>query len=82
MTRRSIAPWVAQVAAVCVAVGVACLPGEGSAAETSEQAQTIVQTLLRCWQSNDYRTFASLLGEDALFAYPGGRLNKAQLLDL
>ncbi len=82
MTRRSIAPWVAQVAAVCVAVGVACLPGEGSAAETREQAQTIVQTLLRCWQSNDFRTFASLLGEDALFAYPGGRLNKAQLLDL
>lgn len=82
MARRSIAPWAAQIAAVCFAAGAVCLPGEGNAAETHEQARTIVQTLLRCWQSNDYRTFASLLDEDVLFAYPGGRLNKSQLLDV
>ena len=82
MARRSIAPRAAQIAAVCFAAGAACLPGAGNAAETHEQARTIVQTLLRCWQSNDYRTFASLLDEDVLFAYPGGRLNKSQLLDV
>ena len=82
MARPSIGRRVAQIAAVCVAATVACVPGESNAVETRDQARTIVQTLLRCWQSNDYRTFASLLDEGVLFAYPGGRLNKAQLLDL
>jgi ketosteroid isomerase-like protein len=74
--------WAVTAAALGALAGVAWLPGDSNAAETREQARTIVQTLLGCWQSNDYTTFTSLLADDVLFAYPGGRLNKSQLLDL
>lgn len=82
MAVRSIATLAAKTAVACALIALAWLPADGNAAETREHARTIVQAFLTCWQTNDYRTFASLLKDDVLFAYPGGRLNKSQLLGL
>lgn len=33
-----------------------------------------------CWQTNDLKTFEEAFDADVIFAYPGGRLNKKELL--
>jgi ketosteroid isomerase-like protein len=82
VAERPMSSFAVTVVAVCAVAALTCVSGDCNAAETREQARTIVQALLRCWQSNDYNTFASLLDKDVLFAYPGGRLNRSQLLDV
>jgi len=82
MAHRWMASLAPNVVAFCIIIAPLCFAGDSNAAQTREKARTIVQSLLRCWQNNDYTTFASLLDKDALFAYPGGRLNKSQFLEL
>ena len=57
--------------------------GGAQAAEPTDQAlRGLVQQFLSCWQTNDRETFSNLLHEDVEFAYPGGRLDKASLLQV
>lgn len=49
---------------------------------SDEDAAAVVHRFLKCWQTGDSETFASLLHEDVMFAYPGGRLGKAGLMSL
>ena len=54
-----------------------------AAAQTSKaEMQTIVHQFLKCWETNDIQTLDELLHEDLIFAYPGDRLNKSQLLQM
>ena len=45
-------------------------------------SEHIVHSFLKCWESNDILTFENLLHDSVLFAYPGDRLNKEELVDL
>ncbi len=51
-------------------------------AEVSEKKVVVgvVHDFLSAWESNDVKTFSSLLHKDVLFAYPGDRLTKEQLI--
>lgn len=51
-------------------------------AQDKAAARKIVQNFLKCWETNDAQTFAALLHDQVLFAYPGGRLNKEQLVTM
>jgi ketosteroid isomerase-like protein len=82
MAARSIVTSAAKTAALWAFIAFALLSVDGNAAEARDDARAVVQSLLTCWQSNDYATFASLLHDDVRFAYPGGRLDKSQLLAL
>ncbi|MGJ3242917.1 MAG: nuclear transport factor 2 family protein [Opitutales bacterium] len=57
------------------------LPGTLAAAVPKAEATRIIQTFLKSWETGDAETFASLLHEDVLFAYPGGRFGKAELVE-
>lgn len=48
----------------------------------SEEAEDLVRTFLKAWESGDQESFEASLHADVLFAYPGGELNKAELLSL
>lgn len=40
--------------------------------------KSTVHRFLKSWETNDRKTFAAMLSEDAKFAYPGDRLTKAE----
>jgi ketosteroid isomerase-like protein len=82
MAARSIVTAAAKTAALWSFIVFALFSVDCNAAEARDDARAVVQSLLTCWQSNDYATFASLLHDDVRFAYPGGRLDKSQLLAL
>lgn len=46
------------------------------------QMQEVIHQFLKCWEHNDLETFAGLLHDSLIFAYPGDRLNKQELRDL
>jgi ketosteroid isomerase-like protein len=58
-----------------------CLPGAAAAAVSKAEATDIIQTFLKSWETGDAETFASLLHDEVLFAYPGGRFGKEELID-
>jgi ketosteroid isomerase-like protein len=82
MTARSFNASVSSTAALWAVLALAWVSVDCQAAETREHARKVVQTLLACWENNDSATFASLLDDDVRFAYPGGRLDKPQLIAL
>ena len=51
-----------------------------AAAVARETVVRTVQTMLRAWETGDVERFASTLHERILFAYPGGRLDRGELL--
>ena len=53
-----------------------------TAQTTKSDAKILVSHFLKCWETNDVNTFQSLLHEDVLFAYPGDRLDKAELVEM
>jgi len=44
------------------------------------EASTVVHTFLKCWETGDEATFESLLGDQVVFAYPGGRFDRSELI--
>lgn len=54
-------------------------PLQGQAASPSDP-RTVIQKFLKCWETGDASTFAGLLHDKVVFAYPGGRFDKAALL--
>ena len=56
------------------------LSGTADAALDRQQTRTLVERFLKCWESGDRQTFATLLHADVEFAYPGDRLGKSELL--
>jgi ketosteroid isomerase-like protein len=61
--------------AFCEPVAPAPLPPVAKAV-----AENLVHTFLKCWESGDLATFSGLLDDGVVFAYPGGRFNKAELV--
>ena len=69
-----------------------CAAGAAAAAESAPtgpvsaqiaakaDAESLVHQFLKCWETGDAATFSSLLDGDVLFAYPGGRLGKKDLV--
>ncbi len=54
-----------------------------SSSQTSkEEIRSVISEFLKCWETNDIETFDRLLHDSVLFAYPGDRLNKSELLDM
>lgn len=45
-----------------------------------QQSRMLVERFLKCWETGDQETFASLLHPEVEFAYPGDRLGKSSLL--
>ncbi len=62
--------------------GAGAPPVAGAGAPGREQVETMVKSMLSAWESGDAGQFAAGLDERLLFAYPGGRLNRAELLAL
>ncbi len=56
------------------------LSGTADAALDRDQTRTLVERFLKCWESGDRQTFATLLHADVEFAYPGDRLGKSELI--
>lgn len=63
----------------CIVLGLLPL---AVAAETTDKAfaKSLMQRFLKCWETGDQVTFASLLHPDLVFAYPGGRLGRDALI--
>lgn len=47
-----------------------------------ENVKEITHQFLMCWQNGDLNTFSSLLHKDVVFAFPGNRFSKAQLVNM
>lgn len=47
-----------------------------------EDPASTLKRFLSCWESGDATVFESLLHEEATFSYPGGRINKAEFVEL
>lgn len=68
----------------------ACLSGTGKLMSapadgpppTREQIETQVKGLIKAWETGDADAFAAALHEKLLFAYPGDRLDRAELIEL
>lgn len=43
-------------------------------------AAALVHRFLKCWETGDKATFAGLLDDKVVFGYPGGRFDKAELV--
>jgi len=56
----------------------AAAPPGGAKAEARE----LVRQFLRCWETGDEAAFAGLLHGNLVFAYPGGRLDRAGLMQM
>ncbi len=55
--------------------------GQSPATPTSKSdAAAIVHTFLKCWETGDAATFSGLLDDGVVFGYPGGRFDKAGLV--
>ena len=50
--------------------------------QNKSEAREIVQGFLKAWETNDARTFTSLLHKEVEFAYPGDRLGKEELTEV
>ena len=44
--------------------------------------ETLVKDMLKTWESGDAEKFAAAFGDKALFAYPGDRFDKPQLVEM
>jgi ketosteroid isomerase-like protein len=80
---RGLRAWVVAAGIAACAAGAEPLPPvlHPDAEMTSKaEAERIVHTFLKCWETGDASTFAGLLDESVVFAYPGGRFDKAGLL--
>lgn len=70
-------------ATVCIMVLLLLIACERCPAETApETIAESVQQFLRAWETGDLSEFESHLHDDLEFAYPGGRLDKEQLIAL
>ena len=67
--------------ALLLLVFAPAVPAAPSAAE-KEASRVLIQTFLKCWESGDAATFASLLHPDLVFGYPGGRMGRDALVSL
>lgn len=54
----------------------------GRAATERAEAKALIQGFLSSWESGDAATFAAALHPDVVFAYPGGRLGRDELVAL
>ena len=62
---------------------VIMLCGAASAEPTlpREQTETLVKDMLKTWETGDAEKFAAAFGDKVLFAYPGDRFDKGQLVE-
>ena len=51
-------------------------------APTREKMEGLVKGMLQTWESGDAAAFRAAFGDKVLFAYPGDRLDKPQLLEM
>lgn len=54
----------------------------GRAATDRGEAKALIQGFLSSWETGDAETFAASLHPDLVFAYPGGRLNRDEVIAL
>ena len=47
-----------------------------------EQTEALVKDMLKTWETGDTEKFAAAFGDNALFAYPGDRLDKGQIVGM
>lgn len=47
-----------------------------------EQTETLIKDMLKTWESGDAEKFAAAFGDKTLFAYPGDRFDKPQLVEM
>ncbi len=59
-------------------VAMLALPAAGDEQTERNEILKVVATFLTSWELNNSTAFAAALHEDAVFAYPGGRLDKKQ----
>jgi ketosteroid isomerase-like protein len=54
-----------------------------SAADLSrDQTVSLVTHMLKAWETNDVAAFSDAFSKGAIFAYPGDRLSKSELVDM
>ena len=54
---------------------------EATKGKPREAVTETVHAMLRAWETGDVAGFATMVGEPILFAYPGGRLDRRELLE-
>lgn len=82
-TRHVFRPAAALALGLFLAAGPGLTAPARAAAPTAEAktaARTVLRTFLKCWETGDRATFASLLHPELVFGYPGGRLTRETLL--
>jgi len=47
-----------------------------------DESKALLQRFVRCWETGDAKTFASLLHPELSFGYPGGRMGRTELIKL
>lgn len=74
----------ASTALVSALLLAAVLLSQSAAAADADKdkVRQLVQSVLKAWESGDAQTFAAGLHEDLVFAYPGQRLNRPQLIEV
>ena len=74
---------------ICLLVGwhgqipaLAADPAPAPTTLTREGIESTVKATLKAWETGDAAVFAAALHDKLLFAYPGGRLNRTEVLAL
>ena len=57
-------------------------PARAEPPPSREQIESLIKDMLKTWETGDAEKFAAAFDEKALFAYPGDRLGKAQLVGM
>ena len=68
--------------AIILLVVSGVLPIAAAADPARDQMEAQVKGMLQTWETGDADQFATAFGDKLLFAYPGDRLNKEQLIEL
>lgn len=70
--------WVRYIIFFCLVMSTSISEGQSN----KDQTQELIGTFLKAWESNDVKTFSSLLHKEVEFAYPGDRLDKDALVKM